>query len=78
MRCCDPENKHSLKPCQINRNCIPIEFPADDPNYADKCIFCQQYVRLQSTLQVPTPECDCDIGFAIVNWLFVHESQFDI
>lgn len=67
MRCCNSENTGPLQPDQINPACVPITFPNDDPFYASKRIFCQEYNRMQTTL-----ENNCKVHFNAVINICVH------
>lgn len=61
IRCCNSENTQPLQPDQINPSCIPIPLPANDSFYADKGIHCQNYIRMQ-----PTLESNCKVEYAHV------------
>lgn len=57
IRCCDWKHKAPLPQCAINPDCKTITVPKDDKFYAPLKIFCLNYVRMQSTLNI-----DCSVS----------------
>lgn len=62
IKCCTDTYSGPLPPNETNPVCIPVSFPKNDAFYADKGVFCQSFVRMQTTL-----EPNCKITYAPVN-----------
>lgn len=72
MRCCSKSFDSRLPSEAMNPDCIPIDIPHDDHFYGSESVFCQNFIRMQSTL---SNKCKFTYAQPVSLWLVLGNTR---